>query len=32
LHSSQTSSTSAKNCISTVSVPSPWQTSQRPPG
>ncbi len=26
------SSTSARNCISTVTVPSPWQASQRPPG
>ena len=25
-------STSARNCISTVTVPSPWQVSQRPPG
>ena len=32
LHSSHTSSTSARNCISTVTVPSPWQVSQRPPG
>ena len=31
-HSSQMSSTSARNCISTVTVPSPWQASQRPPG
>ncbi len=31
-HSSQSSSTSARNCISTVTVPSPWQVSQRPPG
>jgi len=29
LHSSQISSTSARNCISTVTVPSPWQVSQR---
>src|SRR5438045_4561795 len=27
--SSHTSSTSARNCISTVTVPSPWQTSDR---
>src|SRR5436853_374668 len=26
------SSTSARNCISTTTVPSPWQVSQRPPG
>src|SRR6201992_1486364 len=32
LHSSHGSSMSARNCISTVTVPSPSQTSQRPPG
>src|SRR5712672_2257683 len=26
------SSTSARNCISTVTVPSPWHVSHRPPG
>src|SRR6202041_3824757 len=31
-HSSQISSTSARKRISTVTVPSPWQASQRPPG
>src|SRR5580692_4573827 len=31
-HSSHTSSTSARKRISTVTVPSPWQASQRPPG
>src|SRR5687768_18398794 len=29
---SHVSSTSARNCISTVTVPLPWQVSQRPPG
>src|ERR1039458_441283 len=32
LQSSQGSSTSARNCISTVTVPSPSQVLQRPPG
>src|SRR5580704_1111384 len=32
LHSSQGSSTSARNCISTVTVPSPSQVLHRPPG
>ena len=31
-HSSHTSSTSARKRISTVTVPSPWHASHRPPG
>src|SRR6185437_2557253 len=32
LHSSHISSTSARNLISTVTVPSPWHASHLPPG
>src|ERR1700722_500299 len=31
LHSSQISSTSARNCISPVTVPSPWQVEREVP-
>ncbi len=30
-HTSQGTSTSARKCISTSFMPSPWQASQRPP-
>ena len=31
-HCSQGTKTSARNCISTRTSPSPWHASQRPPG